>query len=44
MKQVIDAMKTNTSCKNLSMANIEMPDSVAKVKIKKDFNNFLKKF
>ncbi|RNA24855.1 Tropomodulin [Brachionus plicatilis] len=30
MKQVIEAMKTNTNCKNLSMANIEMPDSVAK--------------
>lgn len=33
MKQVIEAMKSNTHCKNLSMANIEMPDSVAKVNI-----------
>ncbi|CAF0774569.1 unnamed protein product [Brachionus calyciflorus] len=30
MKQVIEAMRTNTNCKNLSMANIDMPDSVAK--------------
>lgn len=33
MKQVIEAMKTNTVCKNLSMANIDMPDSVAKVNL-----------
>lgn len=42
MKQVIDAMKTNTNCKNLSMANIEMPDSVAKVNILIDIENFQK--
>lgn len=31
MNQIIKAMKTNTNCKILSMSNIEMPDSVAKV-------------
>ena len=43
MKQVIEAMKTNTVCKNLSMANIDMPDSVAKVIILKNYTVILVK-
>ena len=31
MKQLIEAMKDNTNVKILTMCNIDMPDSVAKV-------------
>jgi len=31
MKQLIEAMKENTNVKILTMCNIDMPDSVAKV-------------
>ena len=33
MENLIEAMKTNTYIKELSLSNIEMPDSVGKVKI-----------
>lgn len=33
MKQVIEAVKTNTNLKILSMVNIDMPDSVAVVSL-----------